>query len=66
MIDQDKVKDSKTIYLAEGFATAATINIATDKPANKHCKVQTVNQLTKIFRCKPNLVLFYNQRINNS
>lgn len=32
MIDQDKVKDSKTIYLAEGFATAATINIATDKP----------------------------------
>ena len=32
MIDQDKVKDSKTIYLAEGFATAATINIATGKP----------------------------------
>jgi len=32
MIDQEKVKDSKTIYLAEGFATAATINIATDKP----------------------------------
>jgi conjugative relaxase-like TrwC/TraI family protein len=32
MIDQEKVKDSKTIYLAEGFATAATINIATNKP----------------------------------
>ena len=29
---QDKIKDSKTIYLAEGFATAATINIATNKP----------------------------------
>ena len=32
MINQDKIKDSETIYLAEGFAVAATINIATNKP----------------------------------
>jgi putative DNA primase/helicase len=32
MIDSDKVKDSKEIYLAEGFATGVSIHLATNKP----------------------------------
>jgi putative DNA primase/helicase len=32
MIDAEKIKDSKEIYLAEGFATAVSINLATNKP----------------------------------
>jgi phage/plasmid primase-like uncharacterized protein len=32
MIDAEKIKDSKEIYLAEGFATAASVNLATNKP----------------------------------
>ena len=32
MINSDKLNQEKTIYLAEGFATAATISIATKKP----------------------------------
>jgi len=31
-IDQEKIKDTKEIYLTEGFATAASIHIATNKP----------------------------------
>lgn len=34
MIDKDKVKDSKTIYLAEGFATGVSIHLATNKPVS--------------------------------
>lgn len=32
MIDDDKVADSKEIYLAEGFATGVSIHLATNKP----------------------------------
>jgi len=32
MIDSTKVKDSKEIYLAEGFATGVSIHMATNKP----------------------------------
>jgi conjugative relaxase-like TrwC/TraI family protein len=32
MIDADKVKDAKEIYLAEGFATGVSVHMATNKP----------------------------------
>lgn len=32
MIDQEKLNDSKEIYLAEGFAIGVTVNLATNKP----------------------------------
>lgn len=32
IIDDKKIKDSSTIFLAEGFATAVSINLATNKP----------------------------------